>query len=199
MHDRVQTGNVLVFIFFIVGLLSMWWNSNTTPFSLWWVFSVGLTVGSVILFVKGVQLIVAGISGFGRNFHEPREPLYPSPEDDSYDHTVAVNRETDGALGFPMVLIIFGGLTLLVRLFPAMNVIPESEGANYVPTRFLALLILAFGSALIVWSVLLRIMMKTGPDRWDYVPGARDQIRSYTRAFFVLGVLFVSFAVGFMI
>jgi hypothetical protein len=195
MRDRVQTGNVLVFIFLIVGLLSLWWNSATARFSLWWLFSMAVVVGSVILFGKGLQLVLSGFSGFGRNFHEHREPLDPSPNDDSYVHTTAVNGETAGALGFPMVLMLFGGLTLLVRLFPAMNVIPESEGTNFVPTRFLTPLILAFGSILTLWSVLLRVMMKTGTDRWDFVPGARDQIRSYTRVFFVFGVLLVVFAV----
>lgn len=195
MRDRVQSGNVLVFVFLVVGLFSVWWNSNTVLLSPWWMFSTATFVGSVILFARGVQLILSGISGFGRNFHEPREPLAPSPDEDSYDHTTAVNGETSGALGFPMLLMLFGGLTLLVKLFPAMNVIPESEDANFVPTRFLAPLILAFGSALVAWSVLLHTMMRTGPDRWDFVPGARDQIRSYTRVFFVFGVVLVVFAV----
>lgn len=194
MRDRVQSGNVLTFFFFVVGLLSFWWNSNTAEYSVWWVCSIAVIVVSLFLVVIGVHWILSGFSGFGRNFHEPREAFTPSAEDGPSERLAAINRETAGVLGFPMVLMIFGGLTFLVRLFPQMNIIPESGSETWIPTRFLNPMVFAFGSILIAWSVLLQVMMKTGPDRWDYVPGARAQIRSYTRMFFVLGVLLILFA-----
>jgi hypothetical protein len=197
MRDRVQTGNVMVFIFLITALSSWWWNSKTTAVSLWWVISIVSTIGSVILFTKGVQLVFSGFSGFGRNFFEPHETLDPSPESDSYDHTVAVNRETAGALALPMVLLIFGGLTLLTKIFPTMNRIPESDGANFVPPHFLTPLIFTIGFTMVTWSILVRVMMKTGPDRWTYVPGTREQLRSYTNTFIVIGVLFVALVAWF--
>ena len=40
-------------------------------------------------------------------------------------------------------------------------------------------------------------MMKTGPDRWTYLPGTRDEIRQDTRTYIVWGVILIVIAASY--
>lgn len=194
MRERVETGRAMLFGFGLVALLSWWWHGHTSARSFWWALTIVLVIGGMLGVVRGTLLVASGFSGFGRNFHEPREPFEAPAEDDPEDQAVALNGETAGALAFPLVLLISGGLVTLLEVFPAMNFVPEFEGEHWVSPRMLVPWMFFAGMATIVWSVLLRVMMKTGPDRWTYIPGTRSEIRKTTRTYVVVSVILIAIA-----
>ncbi len=191
MRDRVTTGIGASFCFSISTSLLLWWNLSTTTLSVWWVASILLLVLSISLLVWGLMNVLSGFSGFGRNFFEVRDPYNPPLDASCDDHKAAVNDETSGVLGFPMMMFVLSALLVALMVFPAMNFIPEFDGDNWISPGLLAPLILASGFILIAWCIMLQSMMKTGPDRWTHIPGSRDQIRSYIRFHMVIGMLLV--------
>jgi len=72
-----------------------------------------------------------------------------------------------------------------------MNFVPEFEGEHWVSPRFLVPWMLVAGVVLVGWSVLLLVMMKTGPDRWSYVPETRGEIRQWARMYIVTGIILI--------
>lgn len=197
MRDRVESGQGMLFVSGLCAVVAWWWHGLTSAPSLWWSVSLVLTVGALIGSGRGVQLVLSGFSGFGRNFHEEREPPEESSADDVTGRNAAVDRETVGAAALPTVWLIAGSVVLLLKVFPAMNFIPEFEGDHWVSPRLLVPLMFGFGFALIGWSVLLLGMMKTGPDRWTYVPGTREEIRKWTKVFIVSGVILIAVAIAY--
>jgi hypothetical protein len=182
----------MLFGFGIVAAVSWWWHGHTSAPSLWWTISLLLAGAAMIGFGRGVQLVLSGFSGFGRNFHEHRDPPEPSSADDSDDQGVALNSETAGALVFPIVLLISGSIAAVFKVFPAANSLSwEFRDEPWVSPRVLVPWMLLVGIVAIAWSVLLRVMMKTGPDRWTYVPGTRDEIRKVTRFSIVWSVILI--------
>jgi hypothetical protein len=87
---------------------------------------------------------------------------------------------------------------VLFKVFPAANFVPEFEGDHWVSPRFLVPWMFAAGIVLVMWSVLLLVMMKTGPDRWDYVPDTRDEIRKWTRIYIVIGVVLIGIGTAYV-
>lgn len=199
MRDRVESGKGMLYSFGFAAAVSWLWHGHTSAFSLWWATSLVLVIASMIGFGRGLRLILSGFSGFGRNFYEERDlPGEPS-EDSSDDQSVALNTETAGALALPLVLLISGGIMVLFKVFPAMNYVPEFPGVHWVSPRFLAVGMFIVGLVVVAWSVLLRVMMKTGPDRWTYLPGTRGEIRRVTRSYIVVSVILIAIATGYMI
>ena len=195
MRERVESGRGMLVGFGIIAAVSWWWNGHTSPSSLWWTISLLLVGAGVIGFGRGVQLFLSGFSGFGRNFHEERDPPEESSAGDSDDQDVPVDNETDGALVFPLVLLITGSIVAVFKVFPATNSLSwEFRDEPWVSPRVLDPWMLFVGFAAIAWSVVLRVMMKTGPDRWTYLPGTRDEIRKVTRIYIVWSVILIGVA-----
>ena len=194
MRDRVESGQGTLFVFGLCAAVSWWWHGLTSAPSIWWSMSLLPAVGSLIGFGRGVQLVLSGFSGFGRNFLEEREIPEMRPDDDATDHRGAVDKETVGAVAFPTVLLIVGCVLFLLKVFPAMNLVPEFDGDHWVSPRLLVPSMFISGFGLVAWSVLLLGMMKTGPDRWTYVAGTREAIRKWTRIFIIGGVILIAYA-----
>ena len=70
---------------------------------------------------------------------------------------------------------------------------------DFIPYELLVLLIFVAGFGVITWTVLVLVMMKTGPDRWTYVPGTRERIRLSMWRFLAIGVVLVAIAAAFTI
>ena len=199
MRERVESGRGMLVGFGLMAVVSWWWNSQTSASSLWWTVSLLLAGAGLIGFGRGVQLFLSGFSGFGRNFHEERDPPEESPAGDSDDQGVAVNKETEGALIFPMVLLISGSIVAVFKVFPAANSLSwEFRDEPWVSPRVLVPWMLIVGFTVIAWSVVLRVMMRTGPDRWTYVPGTRDEIRKVTRTYIVWSVILIVVAASYI-
>ena len=199
MRERVESGRGMLVGFGIIAAVSWWWHGHTSASSLWRTVSLLLVGAGVIGFGRGVQLVLSGFSGFGRNFHEERDPPEESSADDSDDQGVALNSETAGALVFPMVLLISGSIVAVFKVFPAANSLSwEFRDEPWVSPRVLVPWMLFVGFVVIAWSVLLRVMMRTGPDRWTYLPGTRDEIRKVTRIYIVWSVILVVVAASYM-
>ena len=199
MRDRVETGIGMLFVFGLAAAVSWWWHGHTSAPSLWWAISLVSTLACVVGIGRAAQLILSGFSGFGRNYFEERE-LPEEPQGDGLDgQTVALNSETSGVIALPLVLLISGAIVTLLRVFPAMNFIPEFEGDHWVSPRFLVPWMFFAGIAVVGWSILLRIMMKTGPDRWTYVPGTRAEIRKLSRIFVVTGIILIAMATAYTV
>ena len=199
MRERVESGIYTLVGFGIIAAVTWWWHGHTSASSLWWTISLLLVGAGVIGFGRGVQLVLSGFSGFGRNFHEERDMPEDSSVDDSDDQGVALNSETAGALVFPMVLLISGSIVAVFKVFPAANSLSwEFRDEPLVSPRILVPWMLFVGFVVIAWSVLLRVMMKTGPDRWTYLPGTRDEIRKVTRIYIVWSVILVVVAASYM-
>lgn len=199
MRERVERGRDMLVGFGLMAVVSWWWNSQTSASSLWWTISLLLAGAGVIGFGRGVQLFLSGFSGFGRNFHEERDPPEESSADDSDEQGVAVDKETEGALIFPMVLLISGSIVAVFKVFPAANSLSwEFRDEPWVSPRVLVPWMLIVGFAVIAWSVVLRVMMKTGPDRWTYVPGTRDEIRKMTRTYIVWSIILIVVAASYI-
>lgn len=194
MRERVDAGRWMIFGYGLVALLSWWWHGGTSAPSFWWSVTLVLAIGGLLGIIRGTVLVASGYSGFGRNFHEPRDPVEIPAEEDSNDQSVALNGETAGPLVFPTVLLISGVIVTLFKVFPAMNFVPEFEGEHWVSPRMLVPWMFFTGAATIVWSILLRVMMKTGPDRWTYIPGTRNEIRTTTRNYLVASVVLIAIA-----
>ena len=199
MRDRVETGIGMLFVFGLAAAVSWWWHGHTSAPSLWWAISLVSTLACVVGIGRAAQLILSGFSGFGRNYFEERE-LPEEPQGDGLDgQTVALNSETSGVIALPLVLLISGAIVTLLRVFPAMNFIPEFEGDHWVSPRFLVPWMFFAGIAVVGWSILLRIMMKTGPDRWTYVPGTRAEIRKLSRIFVLTGIILIAMATAYTV
>ena len=199
MRDRVETGIGMLFLFGLAAAVSWWWHGHTSAPSLWWAISLVSTVACVIGIGRAAQLILSGFSGFGRNYFEERELPEVTHGDGQDGQTVALNSETSGALALPMVLLISGAAVTLLKAFPAMNFIPEFDGDHWVSPRFLVPWMFFAGFAVVGWCMLLRIMMRTGPDRWTYVPGTRAEIRKNTRIFMVAGLILIALATAYTV
>lgn len=192
MRERVESGIWTLVGYGIIAAVSWWWHGHTSASSLWWTISLLLVGAGVIGLGRGAQLVLSGFSGFGRNFHEERDPPQEPSADDSDDQGVALNSETAGALAFQMVLLISGSIVAVFKVFPATNSLSwEFRDDPWVSPRVLVPWMLFVAFAVIAWSVLLRVMMKTGPDRWTYVPGTRDEIRKATRTYIVWSVILI--------
>lgn len=198
MRERVESGIYTLVGSGITATVSWWWHGHTPASSPWWTISLLLVGAGVIGFGRGVQLVLSGFSGFGRNFHEERDPPEESSADDSDDQRVAVDSETAGALAFPMVLLITGSIVAVFKVFPAANSLSwEFRDEPWVSPRVLVPWMLFVAFVAIAWSVLLRLMMKTGPDRWTYVPGTRDELRKVTRIYIVWSVILIAVAASY--
>ena len=192
MRERVESGIWTLVGYGIIAAVSWWWHGHTSASSLWWTISLLLVGAGVIGLGRGAQLVLSGFSGFGRNFHEERDPPQEPSADDSDDQGVALNSETAGALAFQMVLLISGSIVAVFKVFPATNSLSwEFRDDPWVSPRVLVPWMLFVAFAVIAWSVLLRVMMKTGPDRWTYVPGTRYEIRKATRTYIVWSVILI--------
>jgi hypothetical protein len=178
---------------------SWFWLGLTSAPSLWWGLSGVLTIGSVIAVGRSVQLILSGFSGFGRNFHEEREPPDPPPGDESYDHDAAISDEASHVWAGPGTLFATGVLAAAFRLFPGWMIPDGVPDPDFIPHHYLVGWIFIAGFGTFVWAALLLVMMRTGPDRWAYVPGTRERIRSSMRAFLFLGIVLVAVATVFTI
>lgn len=199
MRDRVETGQGMLFAFGLPGAVAWWWHGHTSVPSLWWVISlVGMIVGAVGV-LRGTRLILSGFSGFGRNFHEARDPAEESPGDEEDNEINSRNSEAARVVALPSVLMISGGVVILFKVFPAMNFVPEFEGEHWVSPRFLVPWMIVTGIVLIGWTVLLLVMMTTGPDRWDYVPDTRDEIRQWARIYIVTGIILIAIGAAYLI
>ena len=120
MRERVGSGGGGLFIYGLALGASWFWHQHTSAPSLWWGITGVLTIGSVIGIGRSVQLILSGFSGFGRNFHEERELLDPSPEDESNDHDAAASKEASHVWAGPLVLFVTGVLASAFRMWPGM-------------------------------------------------------------------------------
>jgi hypothetical protein len=188
----------MLYTFGLPGMVAWWWHWHTSAPSLWWMISlVGMVVGAVGV-LRGIQLVLSGFSGFGRNLHEPREPIEEPPGDAADTESESRDSEAARVVALPSVLVISGGMVVLFKVFPAANFVPEFEGDHWVSPRFLVPWMFAAGIVLVMWSVLLLVMMKTGPDRWDYVPDTRDEIRKWTRIYIVIGVVLIGIGTAYV-
>jgi hypothetical protein len=195
MRERVDAGRWMIFGYGLVALLSWWWHGGTSAPSFWWSVTLLLVIGGLLGIIRGAVLVASGFSGFGRNFHEPRDPIEIPAEDDPNGQSVALNSQTAGALVTPMVLLISGSIVTVFKVFPATNSLSwEFRDEPWVSPRVLVPWMLFVGFVVIAWSVLLRLMMKTGPDRWTYFPGTRDEIRKVTRTYIVWSVILIAIA-----
>ena len=197
MRDRVETGQGMLYAFGLPGVVAWWWHGFTSAPSMWWVISlVGMIAGAIGV-VRGAQLILSGFSGFGRNFHEERDPVEQPVGDAAGDESVSRDSEAAHVVALPLVLVISGGVVVLFKVFPAMNFVPEFEGEHWVSPRFLVPWMFIAGLVLIAWSVLLLVMMKTGPDRWEYATDTRREIREWTRIYIVIGIILMLIAAAY--
>jgi hypothetical protein len=199
MRDRVGSGAGGLFVYGLALGASWFWHQNTSVPSLWWGITGILTIGSVIGVGRSVQLILSGFSGFGRNFHEEHEPLELSPEDESYDHDAAVSDESSRVWGGPGALFASGVLASAFRMWPEMMTPDGVADPDFIPYDLLVVWIFVAGFGVITWTVLVLAMMKTGPDRWAYVPGARERIRSSMWKLLLAGVALVAIATVFTV
>lgn len=190
MRERVGTGTGMLFMFGLGAAVAWWWHSRTSAPSFWWLITLVAAIACAIGIGRGAQLVLSGFSGFGRNYHEDREP---PDEGDTLDSEAAE------PLVVPIILVISGTITFLLKLFPALNTAQEFEPDHWVSPRFLVPWMFIAGSLTVAWSVLLLVMMKTGPDRWAYVPGTRDEIRQTARIFIAIGVILVAIATAFTV
>jgi len=188
MRERVETGVGLLFVFGLGAVVAWWWHGNTSAMSLWWIFTLVAAIVCAIGFGRAAQLVLSGWSGFGRNFHEDREP----PEDDA-----TVDNETAAPLAPPTVMLISGIIVVLLKLFPALNNAQEFSPDHWVSPRVLVPWMFIAGFLTAAWSTVLLVMMKTGPDRWAYVPGTRDEIGKVSKIYLAVGVLLMVIAIAF--
>ena len=199
MRERVQSGQGILFVSAFSLGVSWFWHQYTSAPSFWWGVTGVLIIGSVLGVGRSVQLILSGWSGFGRNFCEEREPLDPSPEDEAYDHDAAVSHETSHVWAGPVIIFASGVLATGFRLWPGMMTPTGVPDSDFIPYDLLVLWIFAAGFATIVWTMLVLVMMKTGPDRWTYVPGTRDRIRSSMWKLLLAGVVLIAIATAFTV
>ncbi len=199
MRGRVETGLGTFFVSALAFVASGFWYLQTSAPSLWWGISGVLSVGSAIGVARGLQLMLSGLPGFGRNFLEEREPPDPPPGDEAYDHDAALSSEASHVWAGPLALFVSGVLATAFRLFPAMMTPDGVPDPDFIPSHMLVLWIFFAGFATIGWTVVVLVMMKTGPDRWTYVSGARERIRSSMWILLILGVILVTIATAFTI
>ena len=197
MRDRVENGQGMLFVSAMALGASWFWHQHTVAPSLWWGITGVLTIGSVLYVGRSAQLILSGMSGFGRNFHEEREPLDPSPETDSNDQDAPASNEASHVWAGPGVLLASGVLAIAFRLWPGMMTPDGVPDPEFVPYHLLVRWIFIAGFATVGWTILVMVMMRTGPDRWAYVPGTREQIRSSMWKLLVAGIILVATAVAF--
>lgn len=197
MRDRVETGKGMLFAFGLPGVVAWWWHGHTSAPSMWWVISlVGMIAGAIGV-VRGAQLILSGFSGFGRNFYEERDPVEQSVGDAAGNESGSRDSEAAHVVALPSVLAISGGLVVMFKVLPAMNFVPEFEGEHWVSPRVLVPWMFIAGIVLVAWSVLLLLMLKTGPDRWENAPDTRPEIRQWTRIYIVVGIILMLTATAY--
>lgn len=199
MRERVENGQGMLFLSALSLGVSWFWHQHTSSLSFWWGVTGVLIIGGALGVGRSVQLILSGSSGFGRNFHEEREPLDPSPEDEGYDHDAAVSHEASHVWAGPGILFASGVLATAFRLWPGMMTPTGVPDPDFIPYDLLVLWIFAVGLATAGWTMLVLVLMKTGPDRWTYVPGTRHRIRSSMWKLFLAGVILVAIATAFTI
>jgi hypothetical protein len=199
MRERVENGQGMLFVSAMALGASWFWHQHTSAPSIWWGLTSVLTIGSVLYVGRSVQLILSGLSGFGRNFHEEREPLDPPPQDDGYDHDAAISNEASHVWAGPGVLIASGVLATAVRLWPGLVTPDGVPDPGFVPYHLMVRWIFIAGFATVGWTLLVLVMMRTGPDRWTYVPGTRDRIRSSMWKLLLVGVILVAIAIAFTV
>jgi len=199
MRDRVENGQGMLFVSLLALGASWLWFRNTAAPSLWWGIAGVLTIGSVIYVARSVQLILSGMSGFGRNFHEERELPDPPPGDESYDLDAAIGDEASHVWAGPGVLVASGVLATGFRLFPGWMTPDGVPDPDFIPYELLVVWIFIAGFATVIWTVAVLVMLKTGPDRWAYVPGARSRIRSTMWKLLLAGIILVAIASAFTI
>ena len=197
MRDRVENGQGMLFVSAMALGASWFWHQHTLSPSLWWGLSGVLTIGSLLYVGRSVQLIMSGMSGFGRNFHEEREPLDPPPNADSYDQDAPTSNEASHVWAGPGVLLASGVMAIAFRLWPGMMTPDGVPDPEFVPYHLLVRWIFMAGFAIVGWTVLVLVMMKTGPDRWAHVPGTREQIRASMWKLLLAGIIVVAIAVAF--
>ena len=190
MRDRVERGQGMLFLFGLGALVAWWWHRHTSPTSFWWLVTLVAAVTCAIGIARGAQLVLSGFSGFGRNFHEERD----APEEGT-----TLDSEAAVPLSVPIVMTLSGIVALLLRVFPALNSAQEFSPDHWVSPGVLVPWMFIAGFLTVAWSVLLLAMMKTGPDRWAYVPGTRDEIGQVSRIFIVIGVVLIGAATAFTI
>jgi hypothetical protein len=199
MRDRVESGQGMLFVSAMALGASWFWHQHTLAPALWWGISGVLTIGSVLYVGRSVQLILSGMSGYGRNFHEEREPPDPSREDESYDHDAAISEEASHVWAGPGVLLASGVLATAFRLWPGLMTPDGVPDPGFVPYSLLVRWIFIAGVGTVGWTVVVLGMMKTGPDRWAYVPGTRERIRSSMWKLLLGGIILVATAFAFTI
>ena len=199
MRDRVENGQGMAFVAALALGASWFWHQLTSAPSLWWGISGVLVIGSVIYAGRSAQLILSGWSGFGRNFHEEREPSDPLSEDESYDQDAEISDEASHVWAGPGVLAASGVLATAFRLWPEMMTPDGIADPGFVPYHLLVRWIFFAGFATVAWTVLVLVMMKTGPDRWSYVPGTRERIRSSMWKLLLIGIVLIVIATAFTV
>ncbi len=70
---------------------------------------------------------------------------------------------------------------------------------DFIPHNLLALAIFVTGFGVIIWTVLVLAMMKSGPDRWTYGSGTLKRIRLSKWRFLAVGVVLVAIATAIRI
>jgi len=197
MRARVEAGEGMLFVSGLTLIASWLWYQNTVALSLWWGVAGVLVVGSLIGIVRSFQLILSAFSGFGRNFHEQRESLDPSPDDEAYDHAAAISAEATKVAVVPGLLVATGVIAVLLRVLPGLNVPDGFPDMNFVSPHFLVPWMAIAGFGAIAWCVTVLRMMKTGPDRWTFVSGTRESICRSMRTLIILGVALIMIAGAF--
>ena len=190
MRERVETGVWMLVTFGLGAFFAWWWHSSTSATSLWWMITLVAGIGCAIGVARGAQLFLSGLSGFGRNFFEDREP---PGEDDTVDS------QTAAPLLPPTLLMISGIIAGLLRFFPALNSAQEFSPDHWVSPRVLVPWMFIAGFLMVTWCTALLIMLKTGPDRWAFVSGTREDIRKTSRILAAIGVLLMAIAATFAI
>ena len=150
MRDRVESGEGMLFVSVLALGVSWFWYQHTSAPSLWWGISGVLVIGSLIGIGRSVQLILSGFSGFGRNFHEERESLDLSPEDESYDHDAAASKEAAHVWAGPLVLFVTGVLASAFRMWPGMMTPTGIAEPDFIPYDLVVLWIFAAGFGVII-------------------------------------------------
>lgn len=197
MRERVDSGIGMLYMFGLLGLVTWWWHAHTSSPSLWWSISLlGMIAGGLGV-LRATQLILSGFSGFGRNFHEERDPEGPGGSKSSDDGDDSRESEAAQVIAAPTVLVISGGVAVLLRVFPSWNSVPEFEGDHWVSPRLLVPWMFVAGAVLVAWSVLLLVMMKTGPDRWTYAPDTRPEIRKWAWIYIAIGTVLILIAAAY--
>lgn len=75
--------------------------------------------------------------------------------------------EAYGPVHFGMFLVVTGFLALALRVFPAMNRVPEDPDVMFVPPRVLGIYVAVAGIAATAVGISTRIKMRGESERWN--------------------------------